>query len=98
MNNLSQIKEIIAANKSAVKERFHVIDIGVFGSYARGEQTDSSDIDILVQFERGYKDLFNFIRLQGYFEELFGKKVDLVTKEGIKPALKDSIFNEVQYV
>jgi uncharacterized protein len=60
--------------------------------------TKRSHIDLLVSFEQGFKDLFNYLRLKRYLEELLGHKVDLVIKEAVKPGLRDSIFSEVRYV
>ena len=80
-----------------MQKKFHIKSIGVFGSYAKNMQTKKSDIDILVEFEKGHKDFFNYMRLKLYLEKLFGRKVDLVIKEAIKPQLKERILNEVVY-
>lgn len=65
----------------------------IFGSYVRGEQTKSSDIDILVDFPKG-KSLFDFIDLELKLEKALGKKVDLGEYTTIKPRLKEYILNE----
>ena len=67
--------------------------LAVFGSVARGEATDRSDIDLLVEFNQPIG-LFEFIRLKYYLETLIGSKVDLVTPDALHPALRDSILNE----
>lgn len=72
--------------------------MGIFGSFIRGEETINSDIDILVKFEKGHKDFFNYTRLKNYLEELLGRNVDLVIKNAVKPQLKKKIFSEVRYV
>ena len=65
----------------------------IFGSYARGEDTPSSDIDILIEVEKG-TDLFRFIKIKYKLEELFHKTVDLVSANGISKRLKPIIDSE----
>ena len=77
---------------------FHVKEIGLFGSLIKGVQTKKSDIDVLVEFEKGHKDFFNYMRLKYYLEEMLGREVDLIIKGAIKPRLKEKILNEVVYV
>ncbi len=96
-----EVKEIgkkLQEKKDYIKRVFHVREIGIFGSYIRGEQTTSSDIDILVEFEKEHKDFFNYMRLKYYLEELLEKEVDLVIKNAVKSRLKKRIFKEVEYV
>ncbi|TAJ43171.1 nucleotidyltransferase family protein, partial [Methanofollis fontis] len=69
--------------------------IGIFGSVARGENTPTSDIDILVEFSRGKATFRNFMALIAYLEDLFGRRVDLVTTGGIDPYLRPTIEGEV---
>lgn len=78
-----------------IRDSFGVKQIGIFGSVARGEETDASDIDILVEFARGYATFRNFMDLIQYLEDLFGRKVDLVTTGGIDPYLRPYIESEV---
>lgn len=99
--NIATIKEIedkIKSNLPVIKNQFKVIEIGIFGSVLRNEQTEKSDIDILVEIEKGHKDLFNFLSLKEYLENLLNVEVDLVMKNGIKSRLKDIILKEVVYV
>lgn len=77
---------------------YHAVDIGVFGSCVTGNLKKHSDIDVLVSFEKGRKDLFNYMRLKQYLEGLLGRKVDLVMKEAVKPRLRERIFSEVRHV
>ena len=93
-----KIGEKIEENITYLRNVYHVREIGVFGSFARGEQTVGSDIDLLVEFEKGHNDLFNYIRLKEYLEVLLGRKVDLVNKKAVKPRLKERILREVKYV
>jgi hypothetical protein len=92
------IKEKLEKSKPYLNKTFHVKRIGIFGSYARNEHNHHSDIDILVEFEKGHKDLFNYMRLKYHLEGIFKKKIDLVMKGAIKPMLKKSILTEVDYV
>ena len=84
--------------KSYLRERFGVKEIGLFGSFAREEQTEGSDIDILVDVERNKMGLVSYVKLKLFLEELFGRKVDLVTKKALRPELKETILREVVYV
>ena len=96
--NITEAKKILEEQRDVLRERFHVIDVGIFGSFITGEETALSDIDILVTFERGHKDFFNYMRMKYYLGELIGLEVDLVIKEAVKPRLREKIFREVEYV
>jgi len=96
--NINEIKEKLKIDENRIKEVFHVKEIGIFGSYVKGEQKDRSDIDLLVVFEKGHKDFFNYMKLRGHLEELLDSKVDLVIKDAVKERLKERILNEVVYV
>ena len=87
------IIEILKKHEKEIKEKYGVKKIGVFGSYARGEQKDTSDIDILVEFNEPTFD--NFMDLIFFLEELFNKDVDLVTTKGISPYIRPSVEREV---
>lgn len=93
-----EIIKILNAKLPYIQKNFYVKEIGLFGSFTRQEQKEQSDIDILVEIEKGHKDLFNFISLKEYLENLLNFEVDLVMKNGIKPRLKESILKEVIYV
>jgi uncharacterized protein len=69
--------------------------LGIFGSYARGEQTEVSDMDFLVDFDTATID--NFFDLKFFLEELFGRSVDLVTVGSIKPRIRSTILEETVY-
>jgi len=72
--------------------------IGVFGSFARGEEREESDIDILIEFEEGGRSFDTYMDLKFFLEDLFGRKVDLVDRDAIKPALAPHILRSVRYV
>ncbi len=97
MKDLEEIKEIISSHLSEIKEKFGVKQLGIFGSYVRGEETSESDIDILVEFEHAV-DFFVFLELEEYLQKLIGVKVDLIMKKALKPEIGKRILNEVIYV
>ena len=97
MKTLDGIETILKAHKNKLKERFGVKEIGIFGSYARGEAKETSDIDILVDFYE-VPSLFRFIELEEYLEELLGVRVDLVLKSALKPRISEHVMKEVIYV
>lgn len=74
-------------------EVFGVARLSLFGSYARDEGRDDSDVDLLVEFNRPIG-LFEFVRLQRHLAEVVGHPVDLVTPAGLKPQLRDRILSE----
>ena len=96
--NITEIKEILEKNNTYIKGSFYVNEIGIFGSFIRGEQKNRSDVDILITFKKGHKDFFNYMRLKSCIEKLLGREVDLVIKKSLKPRLKHRILNEVEYV
>lgn len=98
--NIIEIKKILEKHNNYLRKTFHVREIGIFGSFVKGQEKadNSSDVDILITFKKGFKDFFNYMRLKYYLEDLLGRKVDLVIKEAVKPRLKERIFREVEYV
>jgi len=99
MKNIEKIKILLSAHKEEFEKRYGIKEIGVFGSYVRGEQRRNSDLDVLVAFKPEAKmDLIEFVELEGYITELLGVKVDLVMKSTLKPRIGRSILNEVMYL
>jgi len=78
-------------------QRRGVRSLAVFGSVALGNSSPESDLDVLVEFDRPVG-LFDFMRLKFYLEQVVGCKVDLVTAEALRPALRDRILGEAIYV
>ena len=91
-----KILQIINKNKKNIK-KFGVKNIGLFGSYAKNKQNNESDIDLLVEFEKGKKTFDNYMDLKFYLEDLFDCNVDLVIKEALKVELKPNILKSVKY-
>ena len=77
---------------------FGVRQLGLFGSFVRGPQTPSSDVDVLVEFEPGEKTFDHFIGLSFLLEDLLGRTVELVTPEALSPHIGPRILREVEYV
>jgi uncharacterized protein len=88
-----EVLQTLATHKGELHDRFGVQSLSLFGSVARDEATEKSDIDVLVDFDRptGY---FGLMRLQEYLEGLFCCKVDVGTFRSLKPRLRDRILGE----
>ncbi|MDY6936159.1 MAG: nucleotidyltransferase family protein [Cyanobacteriota bacterium] len=97
MKTLEEIEQWIVTHKSVLLERYKVAQIGIFGSYARREQTEASDVDVLVEFFET-PSLLKFINLENYLGDNLGVKVDLVHKAGLKSRIGDRILAEVVYL
>ena len=96
MKDLASITKVLIGIKPELERRFHVSAIGVFGSYARGDQKPDSDIDIIVDFNRSVG--VEFIDLADYIEGKLETRVDLVSRKGIKHGYLESIEKDVAYV
>lgn len=92
-----EIIELIQLHMEELRALFLVRELLLFGSAARNEATDSSDIDLIVDFE-GPSTFDRFMGLKFYLEDLLGKKVDLVTLKALRPAIKQAIEREVIHV
>jgi predicted nucleotidyltransferase len=84
---------ILRRRDGEIKERFHVKRIGLFGSFARGDENETSDVDIMVEFEQPTFD--NFMKLAFFLEDLLGKKVELVTPDSLSPYIAPYVKDEV---
>jgi len=82
--------------KQEVKKKYKVRELGLFGSYINEKQKESSDIDILVEFDEK-ADLFDLIRLSLFLEEKLNKKVDIVPKSALREEIKENILQKVMY-
>ncbi|MBU0701169.1 nucleotidyltransferase family protein [bacterium] len=97
MKTFKEIEQIIQKNKKELKEKYGLKEIGIFGSYAKGEQDKNSDVDMLVEVERPMG-FVKFIKLENHLSQILGIKADLVTKKALKPYIGRRILQEVQYV
>jgi len=91
------VLSLLRKHEPELKERFGVAKIGIFGSFARGEERPESDVDVLVTFRKGEETFDNYMDCKFYLEDLFGRKVDLVMNGAIKKRLKPYILGEVVY-
>ncbi|MBI4645797.1 MAG: nucleotidyltransferase family protein [Bacteroidia bacterium] len=99
MFSKADILKYLSENKKFLKTKFGVIKIGIFGSYAREEQTDKSDIDIIVEFEENTENLYDKkFELHKYLTSLFKSKIDLCREGAIKPIFKSLILKDAIYV
>ncbi len=94
MKSLEEIKEILSREKPLIAENYGVTEIGIFGSFVRGDARKKSDLDVLVAFKNSIS-LLEFIRLEEYLGERLGMKVDLVMKSALKPNIGGNILREV---
>lgn len=90
VKTLTEIIKILKEHKEELKERHKIKQIRVFGSYVRGEQKETSDIDIIVDFEE-IPTFIEFIKIQEELEKFLGVRVDLLTEESISPFIKQYI-------
>jgi len=97
MRNIDKVKKILAEHRDELRREYKIIEIGIFGSYIRGEQKRKSDIDILVKFEEPVS-LLDLVGAENYLSDLLKIKVDLIPKEDLRPELKDRILKETVYV
>lgn len=94
----SEVLAYLSAHKAEFGERFGVMKIGLFGSYARDCASENSDIDIAVEMDAEHKTLSSFLGLKRTLEAALGKAVDLGIESTLKPAAKKMVENEIIYV
>jgi len=90
---LESIRSTLRGQLDRLSAEYHVSSLEVFGSYVRGEASTASDLDLLVEFTTP-PSLFRFVELEDELTQLLGMKVDLVMREGLKPALGARILAE----
>ena len=91
--------DFLIQNKQYFRERFSIVKIGLFGSYAKDEQTDGSDIDLIVEFEKNTPNLFDVkAELKSFIKEQFDIQVDIAREKYLKPIYIESILKETIYV
>ena len=96
MEQLSEIKQVLQQLKPELSRRFHVQSLGLFGSVVRDDFSPTSDIDIIVDFDQPVG--IEFIDLADYIEQRLQKKVDLVSRRGVKDKYFKAIEREIVYV
>ena len=99
MTTLKEIQTTLHQHLPKVQQKYQVRRLGIFGSFVRGEQTETSDIDLLVEFDPTARfGLLTFCELENDLSELLKRKVDLVMKDGLKPRIGERILQEVIYL
>ena len=94
---LDEKTRVIRSHFEALRKSYHVDKIAFFGSIVREDFAQTSDIDLMVEFSEPIG-LFRFIELERHLASLLQRKVDLVSKNALKPSLKSSILKEAVYV
>ena len=95
---MEQLLATLRAEMPHLVERFGVRSLALFGSYVRGDATDLSDVDILVEFQAGHKTFDSFMDTCLLLEDILGRTVEVVTPDGLSPHLKPHIFKELVHV
>jgi predicted nucleotidyltransferase len=93
MRTLNEIKRTLSSLKTKIHDQYGVSNLEMFGSYVRGEQSEDSDIDVLVEFDRDVS-LLDVSALQIYLSEKLEAKVDVVLRRSVRRELQDTIFAE----
>ena len=96
MINKENITKILITNKSQLVSKYHLKSIGIFGSFTRDDFTENSDIDILIDYDQPLG--IEFIDLANELEKILHRKVDLVSKNGVKPKYFQEIQKDLIYV
>ena len=96
MEQLNKNLALISQQRDFLRRSYQVSRIGIFGSFARGEERPESDVDVLIELEQPIG-LFRLVNLENYLSSLLNRRVDRVTKPALKPALKDRILKDVVY-
>lgn len=94
MRNKKEIVSIIKNLKKEIEQKYKVEIVGIFGSFARGEQKETSDVDILVRFHENAT-LFDFMGLSIFLQEKLGVDVDIVPQDTVREELRETIMREV---
>jgi len=97
MKTRNEVLEILRNQKSSLLENYQITRLGIFGSYAREQQTPNSDLDILVNYDLP-PTLIKLIELRDYLSHIFAIKVDIVTENGLKPRIRERVLSEVIYL
>lgn len=95
--SFKDMHELLTQHLPQVQLTYGIKSLGVFGSFVREEATESSDLDVLVEFEEA-PTFRKYMDLKFFLEDLFGRKVDLVIPADIKPQIREQILKEVIYV
>ena len=99
--NITSIDDIlifINKNKKKFHEKFHIIRIGVFGSFSKNQQNADSDIDLIVEFDTTIQNIYETkIDLKSLFKQQFNRNIDIAREKYLKPRIKDAILKDAVY-
>jgi len=99
MNSQKEILDFLSINRQYLIETYYLTKIGLFGSFARNEQTKSSDVDLLIEIKDGTKNIHNLkVSLNRYFSKAFNRNVDIAREKYLKPYAKEAILKDTIYV
>jgi len=98
IRNKNDIIMFLQTHKDEMAQRFGVVSVGLFGSYARDEAREDSDIDIAIELRPENKSLRNFFGVRRYLEQQFGKTVDLGIESTLKPLAREMVAREIIHV
>ncbi len=97
MTTSEEIFSQLSDLKKELAKKYSVKKIGIFGSFARDDANERSDVDILVEYNES-PGFFEFIELEDYLKEKLGRNVDLATKNALKPSIRKRVLSEIRYV
>ncbi len=97
MKSVGEVEKILKDFKNDIKQNFRAEVVGIFGSFARGEQKSDSDVDILVKFHKDAT-LFDYMRLSMFLQEKLGIDVDIVPQDTIREELRERIVKEAIFI
>ncbi len=97
MKTFEEIKKVLQKHREEFREQYGLKEIGIFGSYVKGEQKEKSDIDMLIELEKPIG-FVRFMRLENALSQLLGVRVEMVTRKALKPHIGKRILQEVKYV
>lgn len=92
-----EIISYLKQNMTLLNEKFGVTRVGIFGSFARGEQSAESDIDMVVEMEKDRKNIHSFLKFKRFLEKEMEREIDLGFDHSLKPAIKEKIIKQIIY-
>ncbi|MDD5161148.1 MAG: nucleotidyltransferase family protein [Sulfuricurvum sp.] len=99
MNTQNEIVEFLQNNRKLLLERYHVTKIGLFGSFARNEQKETSDVDLLIELEEGTQNIYDLKdSLKQFLSIAFNRSVDIARDKYLKPYAREQILKDALYV
>ena len=97
MKTFEEIKKVLQKHREEFREQYGLKEIGIFGSYVKGEQKEKSDIDMLIELEKPIG-FVRFMKLENALSQLLGVRVEMVTRKALKSHIGKRILQEVKYV